>query len=36
MFSAYKSMYLHIVSWKIGAELVRCMGIDIQETGAPR
>ena len=26
-------MYLHILSWRIGAELVRRMGIDIRETG---
>ena len=26
-------MYFHIVSWQIGAELVRRMGIDIRETG---
>ena len=28
----YKSMHLHIPSWQIGAELVRCMGINIRET----
>ena len=26
-------MYLHILSWQIGAELVRRMGIDLRETG---
>ena len=29
-------MYLHIVSWAFGAELVRSMGIDIRETGSSR
>ena len=29
-------MYFHIVSWQIGAELVRRMGIDIRETGSSR
>ena len=26
-------MYLHILSWRIGAELVRCMGIDYSGNG---
>ena len=29
-------MYFHIVSWQIGAELVRRVGIDIRETGSSR
>ncbi len=32
LFLLHKSMYLHILSWQIGAELVRTMGIIIQET----
>ena len=26
-------MYLHILSWRIGAELVRCMGFDYSGNG---
>lgn len=32
-FPLHKSMYLHILSWRIGAELVRRMGIDHSGNG---